>query len=705
MPRLNTPGSAVCGIAGGQISVDGSIPSELSGAVGGYWGWLGTTVIAGPASLSGGTWKIHQDNLSTHTVTDLDSHAANFFAAGNGIWALWLAGTGVVSNIPGLATQPNAGLGWVSRSGQTVLIDSRATSAGLSVYSAAGALLRALPAVSLVNQTVRLESDILSYQDANGWHLLNVVTGLTPAWYPRTDAVLIVVPVLLGTTLCVIEAGNAPLTCRVAFSAQGYTVDTHPTFFNPDGIAIVSGVVRLAYGANAAESPDSLLETDLTMATGATVQGTVVAGSIVRVAGPTLTAGPLQVGPQEGSNLSNTLYLPLPSPVVDPQAGNRMTQPWAACMRTVGQMITNVSTTVQNLPVPPAPGPSFGLVATPAPNPTVAAFTPTDTLTLTSADTTIGYAATPPTKTLDLHVVPQGPDMAVQTNQGGVLSGDAHFTFDPTRQQVAAVGDGQTSTIVTDLGTANVVAIGQDPDGPGIDIGMQVVGGVEVAQAGTITYLQKRESGQLGAFGASTGETPGSPMTYPQWVEWDLDPTLAGVQAILFGQDAAGAIPGKSISATANAAGIGAASTLGGQQRGGTDWYVWQDATGAMRYGPARPTEDNSVSDTSGFLFGTGSGTVTHTGALTANELIVGNGGADLKAVAATDGQIPIGKTADGSVTLATITAGANVTITNAGASITIGATGGGSWIPLSLGVEPLMFVSDGAGKAIVVAF
>ena len=30
---------------------------------------------------------------------------------------------------------------------------------------------------------------------------------------------------------------------------------------------------------------------------------------------------------------------------------------------------------------------------------------------------------------------------------------------------------------------------------------------------------------------------------------------------------------------------------------------------------------------------------------------------------------------------------------------------GGGSWIPLSLGVEPLTFVSDGAGSPILVAY
>lgn len=72
---------------------------------------------------------------------------------------------------------------------------------------------------------------------------------------------------------------------------------------------------------------------------------------------------------------------------------------------------------------------------------------------------------------------------------------------------------------------------------------------------------------------------------------------------------------------------------------------------------------------------GGGGGTVTNGNTLTANELIVGNGGVDLKAVAATDGQIPIGKTSDGTVTLGTITAGTGISVTNAAAAITIAAT------------------------------
>jgi hypothetical protein len=74
---------------------------------------------------------------------------------------------------------------------------------------------------------------------------------------------------------------------------------------------------------------------------------------------------------------------------------------------------------------------------------------------------------------------------------------------------------------------------------------------------------------------------------------------------------------------------------------------------------------------------GGGSGTVTHTaGALTLNKLALGAGADDLKVVTATDGQIPIGKTSDGTVTLGAITAGVGISVTNGAASITIAATG-----------------------------
>ncbi len=71
-----------------------------------------------------------------------------------------------------------------------------------------------------------------------------------------------------------------------------------------------------------------------------------------------------------------------------------------------------------------------------------------------------------------------------------------------------------------------------------------------------------------------------------------------------------------------------------------------------------------------------GAGTVTNTGTLTANKLVVGNGSSDITVVTATNGQVPIGKTSDGSVTLGAITGSAGVAVTNGAASIALTGTG-----------------------------
>ena len=73
-----------------------------------------------------------------------------------------------------------------------------------------------------------------------------------------------------------------------------------------------------------------------------------------------------------------------------------------------------------------------------------------------------------------------------------------------------------------------------------------------------------------------------------------------------------------------------------------------------------------------------------------------------------TDGEILIGDTATGNLVAATLTAGANVTIANGPGSVTISASGGGggggNWIPLSLGTEPPILVTDSDGVLILVA-
>lgn len=81
-----------------------------------------------------------------------------------------------------------------------------------------------------------------------------------------------------------------------------------------------------------------------------------------------------------------------------------------------------------------------------------------------------------------------------------------------------------------------------------------------------------------------------------------------------------------------------------------------------------------------------GGGTVTHTGTLTANEIVLGNGGGDLKVLGSfgTAGQV----------------------LTSQGVGLPpIFQAAESAWIPLVTGSEPPTFVTDGAGHLILVAF
>ncbi len=139
-----------------------------------------------------------------------------------------------------------------------------------------------------------------------------------------------------------------------------------------------------------------------------------------------------------------------------------------------------------------------------------------------------------------------------------------------------------------------------------------------------------------------------------------------------------------------------------------------------------------------------GSGTVTHTGTLTVNHLLLGNGGEDIKALGAVGtsttvlhgnaagtptfsavdlaadvtGDLPyanltpataanrlLGRgSAGGAGDWQPISLGSGLTMSGTSLSAT-GGGGGGSWIPLVDGSEPPNFITDGAGHLLLVAY
>ena len=67
-----------------------------------------------------------------------------------------------------------------------------------------------------------------------------------------------------------------------------------------------------------------------------------------------------------------------------------------------------------------------------------------------------------------------------------------------------------------------------------------------------------------------------------------------------------GAVSGAAMISQRNTSGSGAAGVAGLERRDGTRDYLWSDATGTLRIGGSKPTEDNTtVSDTSGTIVGT----------------------------------------------------------------------------------------------------
>lgn len=401
--HLNAAGSAAYGFA--TVSVDGAVPAGVPVAnVGNPTGpcWLDDTHLV-YQDWNGAPFL--QEFAIGGSTSTLDSQGSNLITAGNGKWAAVLGGN-VRSNISGITSLPGAGQPSMSETGQLAVMAKLALGTGVTVYSATGATLFSDPTAMLASPYLTCRHGYVSWQDASGWHLVLLATGETPRWYPRTDGVLVVVPVLIGTVLWVVELNNAQLTLRQADQQVGYAIRVQPdNFFNPDAIQQSTGVCRVGMCANSGESTDSLVLIDVTVATGANRVGTVSGGGIVFVTGTTfpLAQHDMTFGPLEGNNLSSNLYPPIQNDV-DLQGG-KMTMPWQGWVRTLGQTVQNISTAIDHIPVPAPPSPAFGILA-PAGAAAVPATQPNDTESLTSPDGSIGFGSDPSTKTVQFRVNP-----------------------------------------------------------------------------------------------------------------------------------------------------------------------------------------------------------------------------------------------------------------------------------------------------------
>lgn len=388
--HLNAAGSAAYGFS--TVAVDGSIPSALSAVIGGvpngcYWYDATHVFYQNFTNSAAPVCQIY--NVSTHAISTVLPGGAPS-GAGSSVAAKWSPSTGVTTTVGGLGPFASAGLEDVSPAGEIAVVTTRATGSGLVVYSQTGTTLLSLPSVVLAGGVTAVRNSIIAYQDTKGWHLQNVVTGAKPLWFPRIDGVSNVVPVLVGGVLYVVEASNSQLTIRPANTSKGFVLESTPIFFNPDAVDMSGGVCRVGYCANQGESVTSLIETDVTVATGANTRGIVSGGTIVRTPGTKFSSVKFTVGPQEGSDLTVSGYPPFTTPLVDPKTG-LMTKDWILYFQTNNQSISTVSAFAGGLPTPSAPSASFSTIAPTGQTP-LTALGPDSILALTSPDSSVAFA-------------------------------------------------------------------------------------------------------------------------------------------------------------------------------------------------------------------------------------------------------------------------------------------------------------------------
>ena len=136
MPRLNSVGSALMGVAGGITSVDGATPTALVGSTGGGWEWLTDTTIIGQAlipSLHATEWRIYQlTPLSAAAATLVSTEGANQIKAGGGVWEKWWS-NGVTTNVVAVPSLPAAGIGAVDWDGIWAVNTVYSTGSGVTV--------------------------------------------------------------------------------------------------------------------------------------------------------------------------------------------------------------------------------------------------------------------------------------------------------------------------------------------------------------------------------------------------------------------------------------------------------------------------------------------------------------------------------------------------------------------------------------------
>lgn len=396
--RFSSAGVAATGYA--SVGVNGATPAALSGAsAGSFYGpaWLSSSKIV---YQNWSSTPVEQSyDTGTLALATLASAGSTVIAAGNNVWAYYLAGSGVFTS-NGLGPFASGFLGDVSPDfGELVLVTS-AGYLGLTIYSSAAATLLSLSAVALASPYLspcRLRGHALCYRQTSGWTIVDV-TGAALQYRLRTDDVIgWITPVYIGSTLYLLERSDR-LTLRAATQAQGWVIqDVGNVTFNPDAISLASGTLRMGWCTTSGETPSSLVVGNFVLSTN-TLTLSIVSGGVLTPQTPSvLVPTTFAVGPLMGSGTAN-VPIPRSDQAIASKAGT-YTRPMLAWMEGVGNSAARAQVTA-NAAINQPTSNAFGAIGSGS-NVPITASLPQDTLTLTPNDR-LSVTLDPTTKTVTL---------------------------------------------------------------------------------------------------------------------------------------------------------------------------------------------------------------------------------------------------------------------------------------------------------------
>lgn len=332
--KFSSAGVAATGAT--TVAVDGVVPTNLVGVTAGNPHWLDAGTLIFQYEVTPSVFGLGTLDPPSGAIVNLDSLGANALAAGGNVWAAYLSVSGVRTNVAGLGPFPLAAVGDLDDLGRSVIVTQQSTGTGLQAFSSAGVQTWAT-AATLTNANVRAWSNVVAYQDAAGWHLVQLSTGAALPLAQRTATVTLMIPVVLGSATYVVEyATDIGISVRLATQSQGYLIpDTIEQMFNPDAVGISGTTVRVGGCVASGEAPTELRTFDINVVSGAFRSGVTTSGSLVWTTEPNLTAQSLPAtGGGTSVQLTESLYQ---QPIVDPQARGRVSKPWYRFFESVAK--------------------------------------------------------------------------------------------------------------------------------------------------------------------------------------------------------------------------------------------------------------------------------------------------------------------------------------------------------------------------------